>query len=143
VASSVATAPFSLQKSSPNLESSEFSDNASINWSIVMSVSEVFILLSCKHCHQLNIPIRAQSVRSEAGAIGKEDFFKGPDFIGLKGRCRQLFPGIPGFGIPDPEGQKVAVPVDEFVGLGGFLGGVKATEPEFLNLLHIVSITFR
>ena len=51
-----------------------------------------------------------------------------------------LFPGIPGFGIPDPEGEDMAVPVDEFVGLGGFGGGIEAAGLEFLNLLHIEKI---
>ena len=54
-----------------------------------------------------------------------------------------MFPGVPGLGIPDSEGQKVAVPVDGFIGLGGFGGGVDAVELEFLDFLHIVSISFR
>ena len=37
----------------------------------------------------------------------------------------------------------MAIPVQEFIGLGGFGGGVKAAELEFLNLLHIESIWFR
>ena len=48
-----------------------------------------------------------------------------------------MFPGITGFGISDPENKAVAIPVQEFIGLGGFGGGVKAAELEFLNLLHI------
>jgi len=37
----------------------------------------------------------------------------------------------------------VAIPVQEFIGLGGFGGGVKAAELEFLNLLHIEYQLFR
>jgi hypothetical protein len=48
-----------------------------------------------------------------------------------------LFPGVPGFGISDPENQIVVNPVNEFIGFGGFGGGIKAAELEFLNLLHI------
>ena len=33
----------------------------------------------------------------------------------------------------------MAIPIDEFIGLGGFGGGIKAAGLEFLNLLHIVS----
>lgn len=77
------------------------------------------------------------SASQESDSVRKQDFFKGPGFIGLIGRNTELFPGIPGFGIPDPENKAVAIPVQEFIGLGGFGGGVKAAELEFLNLLHI------
>ena len=33
--------------------------------------------------------------------------------------------------------------MNEFVGFGGFGGGINAAELEFLNLLHIESIWFR
>ena len=49
-----------------------------------------------------------------------------------------MFPGITGFGISDPENKAVAIPVQEFISFGGFGGGIKAAELEFLNLLHIV-----
>ena len=67
----------------------------------------------------------------------EEDFFEGPGFVGFVGGSGELFPGIMGFGIPDPEDEAMPVPVDELIGLGGFGSGVKAAELEFLNLLHI------
>ena len=50
-----------------------------------------------------------------------------------------MFPGIPGFGIPTPEGEEPAVPVDEFVVLGGLGGGIKAAGLDILNLLNVES----
>lgn len=80
---------------------------------------------------------RATGVGPEPDPVGEEDFFKGPGLIGLVGGGCELLPGIPGFGIPNPEGEGMTIPVDQFVGLGGFGGGVKAAELEFLNLLHV------
>ena len=85
----------------------------------------------------------AGHVAPEAGSVREEDFFEGPGGVGLIGGSGGLFPGIPGFGIPAPEGEDVAVPVDEFVGFDGFGGGVKAAGLEFLNLLHVVSSWLR
>ena len=82
-------------------------------------------------------------VRPEADPVLEEDFFEGPGFIGLEGGGGELFPGIIGFGIPDPENEAVPIPIDELVGPGGFGGGVKAIELEFLNLLHGVSSWLR
>jgi hypothetical protein len=31
----------------------------------------------------------------------------------------------------------MTIPVDQFIGFGGFWGGIQAAELEFLNLLHI------
>jgi hypothetical protein len=81
--------------------------------------------------------VRAPGIGPEADAILEEDGFEGPGFIGFVGGSGELFPGIIGFGIPDPEDEAMPVPVDELIGLGGFGGGVKAAELEFLNLLHI------
>ena len=57
-------------------------------------------------CHRESLrlfPFRAKGVGTEADPVIEEDFFKGPGGIGLKGGGGELFPGIPGFGIPDPE----------------------------------------
>ena len=81
--------------------------------------------------------VRAPGVGPEADPILEEDDFKSPGLIGLIGGGGELFPGIPGFGVPDPENEAMPVPVDEFVGLGGSGGGIKAAEVEFLNLLHV------
>jgi hypothetical protein len=42
--------------------------------------------------------------------------------VGFIGRGGNLFPGIFGFGIPDPEGEVVAGTFYEFIGFGGFGG---------------------
>ena len=89
-------------------------------------------------CHAPDLfGVRAPGIGPEADAILEEDGFKSSVFIGLIGGGSELFPGIIGFGIPDPEDEAVPIPVDELIGLGGFGGGVKAAELEFLNLLHI------
>jgi len=81
---------------------------------------------------------RGAGVGAKADPIPEEHFFKGSGGIGLVGGSGALFPGIPGSGIPDFECQGMAIPIDELVGFGGFWGGIKAAELEFLNLLHIV-----
>ena len=95
--------------------------------------------------HPMNGLLRsgAGHVAPEAGSVREENFFEGPGCVGLIGRCGGLFPGIPGFGIPAPEDEDVAVPVDKFVGLDGFGGGVEAAGLKFLNLLHVVSSWLR
>ena len=89
------------------------------------------------------LPLWAQSIGPEADSVGEEDLFEGPVLVGLEGGSGELFPGIIGFGISDPENEVMPIPVDEFIGLVGFGGSVDPIELEFLNLLHIVSISFR
>ncbi len=88
--------------------------------------------------HAPDLPgVRAPGIGPETDAILEEDGFEGPGFVGLEGGSGELFPGIIGFGIPDPEDEAVPVPVDELIGLDGFGGGVEAAGLEFLNLLHV------
>ena len=83
--------------------------------------------------HAPDLPgVRAPGIGPEADAILEEDGFEGPGFVGLEGGSGELFPGIIGFGIPDPEDEAMPVPVDELVGSGGFGGGVEAAGLEFL-----------
>ena len=77
--------------------------------------------------------------RPEADPVGEEDFFEGTGLVGFVSGGGDLFPGVPGLGIPDPEGQGVAVPVNEFVGFRGSGDGVNVVELELLYLLHVVS----
>ena len=62
-------------------------------------------------------------IRSAGGAkahpVGEEYFFEGPGFVGFIERSGLRFPGIPGLGIPDPEGQEMAIPANEFISSGG------------------------
>lgn len=89
-------------------------------------------------CHApILFGVRAPGIGPEADAILEEDGFKSSVFIGLIGGGSELFPGIIGFRIPDPENKAMAIPVDEFIGLGGFGGGVEAAGLEFLDLLHV------
>ena len=60
----------------------------------------------------------------------------------FKKGCGGGFIAGPFFGFPDPEGQMVPVPFDEFEGVFGFGGGIKLGGLEFLNLLHIVSYRY-
>ena len=83
------------------------------------------------------ITLRGQGIGAEADPVGEEDFFEGADLVGFVGGGGSLFPGIPGFGIPDSEGQVVAGAIQEFIGFGGLGGAVHAAGLKFLNLLHI------
>ena len=85
---------------------------------------------------------RTAVVRAEADPVGEENFFKGSGCVGFIGGGGSLFPGIPGFGISDPESEEMVIPVDEFVNLSGFGGGIKAAELEFLDCLHIFQIDY-
>ena len=80
---------------------------------------------------------------AKAHPVGEENFFEGPDFIGLIERSGLRFPGIPRLGIPDPEGQEMAIPADELISFGGLGCGINAPELKFLDLLHLESISLR
>ena len=80
--------------------------------------------------------------RADSGSILEEDLFKSAVLIGLIKGGDGDFKGGAVLGFMDPEGQVVAIPVDEFIGVLGFGGGIRLVELEFLNLLHIVSYCF-
>ena len=86
-------------------------------------------------------------IRSAGGAkahpVGEENFFEGPDFVGFIERSDLRFPGIPRLGIPDPEGQEMAIPANEFISSGALGCGINAPKLKFLNLLHLESISLR
>ena len=75
----------------------------------------------------------ADNVSPEADAVREKYFFDGASFVGLIERCNLHGQGILFLGIANPECQKMAEPVDEFEGHGGFGGGIKAAGLGFLN----------
>ena len=81
--------------------------------------------------------LRPECVGTEADPVREQNFFKGAGLVGFIGGGGGLFPGIFGFGIPDPEGEVVTGAIQEFIGLGGLGGAINAAELKFLNLLHI------
>ena len=78
-------------------------------------------------------------IGADSCSILEEYFFKGAVLIGLIKRGGGDFKGGAVLGFMDPEGQVVTIPVNEFIGVYGFWGGIEMGGLEFLNLLHIVS----
>jgi len=78
-------------------------------------------------------------IGADSGSILEEYFFKGTVLIGLIKRGGGDFKGGAILGFMDPEGQIMAIPVDELKGGLGFWGRIEMGGLEFLNLLHIVS----
>ena len=82
-------------------------------------------------------------IGADSGSILEEYFFKGPVLVGFIKGSGLGFPGIPCLGIPDPEGQEMAIPANEFISSGGLGCGINAPELKFLDLLHLESISLR
>lgn len=81
-------------------------------------------------------------IGADSGSILEENFFEGPVLVGLIKGGGGDFKGGAVLGFMDPEGQIMAIPVDEFKGVFGFGGGISLAQLEFLNLLHIGSYCF-